>query len=96
MTAEICMAAVRESLLSMNPARLIESDHLVDELRDLIAGLTPAGAAGLAAELARTGRLARTAVTLIGQYLEISAAGASGYTAHGTPEEFRHGPVLRA
>jgi hypothetical protein len=80
----------------MEPARLIESEHLLAELRDLVGNMPPAEAAGLATELGGVDALAHGALALLGECLEISATGRSGYTVYGTPAELSCGPVLRA
>jgi hypothetical protein len=96
MNADQCLGKLRQLLVYMEPSGFAEAEPLAAELRGLVSRLTPAEAVLMAPQLANTATLGHSAATLIGQYLEASGGGVTGYTADGVRADWQCGPVLRA
>ena len=96
MTVEQCLADLRNSLLSMNPAQLFEAERLVFELREELAKASQSEAAQLLPVVRQTQLLSESAEMLLGSLPGILESEAAGYTALGTPAGASSGTVLRA
>jgi hypothetical protein len=95
MTFELDLCRLRDSLVSMSPRQLIESEQLVSELRERMEKASPAEAARWLPMVRQAHLLAETAEMLLGSLPDVARAGAA-YTAFGTRAGVSSGTILRA